>query len=274
MSEPTKYVAEHLQRAEGAPTLDPKAHKERLAFLREYPDLQSVGFNLRTGMVSQTFPLITFGRWEQPEGLEADTDLGVLRSLHERAVGTWRGMAQSLQDISDDDDPALNDAGRLKTAAEVIKPKLDELQAVAESELARVDQAIAQEEAAVAASLRPADPALAALHSDIRAHWKATKAEERSGLMLGILQGTIDDDTLTAIATAPGYMTGISADLHDKARALLAKRLAPERVKRIDALRVGKARALQALTGLQRTAGQLIDFKKAAQLAEKSRRHR
>lgn len=275
MTEPAKYVAQYLERPEGAPDpLDAKAHQERAAFLREDPDLQSAGFNLRTGMLSQTFPVTAFGRWEQPEGLDDDTDLAVLRSLHERAVGEWREMAQTLVNIYADPDPSLNEAGRLKIAARVIKPRLDQLAEVAAEQLAKVDQAVQAEEAAIAAALRPTDPAAAALHADIRAHWKAAKTEgERNQLILGILQGSIDDDTLAALATAPAYLSGMTADLHAKARALLAQRRAPDRVRRVEALRLGKARALQALSALDSTANRLIDFRKAAALAEKERRY-
>lgn len=279
MSESAKYFAEYLPRPEGAPDpLDVKAHQERAAFLREDPDLQSTGFNVRTGMVSQTFPLVAFGQWEQPEGMDGDVDLAVLHNLHTRAVDEWREMAQTLVNIYADDDPALNEAGRLKNAARVIKPKLDKLAEVAQGELAQVDQAVQAEEAAVAAALKPADPAVAALHSDIRAHWKAACDASRAkgdgvpqALALGILQGTVDDDTLVAIATAPPYMTGMSDTLHAKARTLLAERVAPDRVRRIHALRIDKARALQALSALDRTANRLIDFKKAAALTAKER---
>jgi|GEM_PF-3499852 hypothetical protein len=275
MTEPAKYVAQYLERPEGAPDpLDAKAHQERAAFLREDPDLQSAGFNLRTGMLSQTFPVIAFGRWEQPEGLDDDTDLAVLRNLHERAVSEWREMAQTLVTIYADPDPSLNEAGRLKIAARVIKPRLDQLAEVAAEQLAKVDQAVQAEEAAIAAALRPTDPAAAALHADIRAHWKAAKTGgERNQLILGILQGSIDDDTLAALATAPAYLSGMTADLHAKARALLAQRRAPDRVRRVEALRLGKARALQALSALDSTANRLIDFRKAAALAEKERRY-
>lgn len=268
---------EPLQRGDSAPEGPQLAHP-RAGFLREQAEIESVGFDLRSGSLSPLRERLLFGEWEQPEELEADADLGVLRSLHARAAAEWRGMAQALQTIADDDDPALNDASRLKTAARVIKPKLDALAEVAQAELGKVDASIAQEEAAVAAVLKPADPAVAALHSDIRAHWKgeceAAKAKGDGvpqALALGILQGTVDDDTLVAIATAPPYMTGMSETLHSKARALLAKRLAPDRVRRIDALRMGKARALQALSALDRTANRLIDFKKAAALTAKER---
>lgn len=275
MTEPAKYVAQYLERPEGAPDpLDAKAHQERAAFLREEPDLRSAGFNLRTGMLSQTFPVTAFGRWEQPEGLDDDTDLAVLRNLHERAVGEWREMAQTVVDVYADPDPSLNEAGRLKIAARVVKPKLDQLAEVAAEQLAKVDQAVQAEEAAIAAALRPADPAAAALHADIRAHWKAAKTEgERNQLILGILQGSIDDDTLAALASAPAYLSGMTADLHAKARTLLAQRRAPDRVRRVEALRLGKARALQALSALDSTANRLIDFRKAAALAEKERRY-
>lgn len=274
MTEPA-YIAQYLSRPEGAPDpLDAKAHQERAAFLREDPDLQSAGFNLRTGMLSQTFPVTAFGRWEQPEGLDDDTDLAVLRNLHERAVGEWREMAQTVVDVYADPDPSLNEAGRLKIAARVIKPRLDQLAEVAAEQLAKVDQAVQAEEAAIAAALRPTDPAAAALHADIRAHWKSAKTEgERNQLILGILQGSIDDDTLAAIASAPAYLSGMTADLHAKARTLLAQRRAPDRVRRVEALRLGKARALQALSALDRTANRLIDFRKAAALAEKERRY-
>lgn len=275
MTEPAKYVAQYLERPEGAPDpLDAKAHQERAAFLREDPDLQSAGFNLRTGMLSQTFPVTAFGRWEQPEGLDDDIDLAVLRNLHARAVGEWREMAQTVTAVYADPDPSLNEAGRLKTAARVIKPRLDQLAEVAAEQLAKVDQAVQAEEAAIAAALRPTDPAAAALHADIRAHWKAAKTEgERHQLILGILQGSLDDDTLAAIASAPAYLSGMTADLHAKARTLLAQRRAPDRVRRVEALRLGKARALQALSALDSTANRLIDFRKAAALAEKERRY-
>lgn len=274
MTEPA-YIAQYLERPEGAPgPLDAKAHQERAAFLREEPDLRSAGFNLRTGMLSQTFPVTAFGRWEQPEGLDDDTDLAVLRNLHERAVGEWREMAQTVVDVYADPDPSLNEAGRLKIAARVVKPKLDQLAEVAAEQLAKVDQAVQAEEAAIAAAIRPTDPAAAALHADIRAHWKAAKTEgERNQLILGLLQGSIDDDTLAAIASAPAYLSGMSADLHAKARTLLAQRRAPDRVRRVEALRLGKARALQALAALDSTANRLIDFRKAAALAEKERRY-
>lgn len=277
MTEPAKHVAQYLERPEGAPDpLDAKAHQERAAFLREEPSLQSAGFNLRTGLVSSTFQISAFGRWEQPEGLDDDTDLAVLRSLHERAVSEWREMAQTVVDVYSDDDPSLNEAGRLKTAARVIKPRLDRLAEVAAEQLAKVDQAVQAEETAIAAALRPTDPAAAALHADIRAHWKAAKKADGTmpaELTLGILRGSIDDDTLAALATAPAYLSGMTADLHAKARALLAQRRAPDRVRRVEALRLGKARALQALSALDGVANRLIDFRKAAALAEKERRY-
>lgn len=275
----TESTLELLQRGEGAPEGRHLAHP-RAGFMRENPGIETVGFDLATGNLSQNRERLLFGDWEEAEGFEADADLGVLRSLRDRAVGEWRGMAQTLLAIADDDDPALNDVSRLKTAARVIKPKLDALIEAAQGELARVDASIADEETAVAAALKPADPAVAALHSDIRAHWKAAYDAQRANgggvpaeLALGILKGTMDDDTLKAIATAPPYMTGMSEDLHSKARALLAARVAPDRVKRINALRTGKARALQALSALDRTANRLIDFNQAAKLAEKERRH-
>lgn len=252
------------------------AYRQRLGFIKPTADEKAVGFDLRSGLVLDSWKAINIGTWEQPEALAADEDLAALRTLHERAVKEWRGMAETLAEVASDDDPSLNDDGRLKIAAKIIQPKIDAVAEAAKRELERADTSISAEEAAVAAALKPTDPAVAALHSDIRAHWKAACDESRAKgngtpmeLTLAILQGTVDDDTLAAIATAPPYMTGMSADLHAKARALLAARVAPERVARINALRTGKQRALMALTALDNSANALLDFKRARDLLER-----
>ena len=252
-----------------------REHKERGGFLRADPVLIRDGFDLSSGAVSNTWRRLNVGEFETPDDMADDPDLGVLRNLHKRAGDEHRALAETLAAVYADDDPALNTAGRVKLAARLVTPKLEELAAVATRELDQVDARIGQEEAELAKSLKPTDPATGALHSDIRGYWLAEsqKPSTTRSLISPIITGEIDDDTLFAVATAPAYMSGISPRLHEQARELLAQRLAPDRARRITALKVGKQRAVMALSALDGVVKRLVDFKRAEELSAKERKH-
>ena len=258
---------QYLER-KAAPPLGTVAEREaRTSFLRKSPDMQSAGFNLATGGISPLFSRIRFGEWEEPAGeMSADQDVSVLRSLHERSVSTWREMAQTLQEVHDDDDPSLNAAGRLKLAAKIVGPKLQQLMKVADQELAKVQARIDDEEAKVQGVIRDRARDDATLHDSIRRH-----VYENGVNLTAVAQGKLDLDTLCAIGSAPAYLSKIDGTSYRMVREQLAERIVPEQSQRIKALQLSKARALQAVTTVDNLAKSLIDFDKAAELSIRER---
>lgn len=239
---------------------------DRLGFLRNRPSWDRDGIDLDTGRISMRVDM-EFGKWEEPEELADDEDLRAVRALHQRARERFGEILETIKQVSSDDDPSLNAAGRLKIAAKVIEPKLLHLADVAKREVARVDEAIASEHEQIDRAMKPGDPSDIAVQGDIRRHWQTMSAEARTSR--AILTKDMDTTTLQALATGPAYLSGLSDTLQARIRAELARRVAPERVKRAEALTVGKARAIQALTALDRRANRLIDFRKARALIER-----
>lgn len=213
------------------------------------------------------------GEWEQPAGMEGDPDLAILQALHALALDRYDGMVDTLAQVRADDDPSLNDDGRLKIAAQIVEPKLAKLAELAEVQIGKVDASIAAVEGEIGAAVRQAQPVDIAVHADIRAHLRTLGGSRAVAAVYAAINAR-DIQTLQAIATAPAYLSGLSTEhnahvAYEHVSSALRTHLAPEQCKRLEALRIGKARALQALSALDRQANARIDFKKARQLAER-----
>jgi hypothetical protein len=246
-------------------------------FLSAEPDLSRDGFDL-TGRLAESSLHRQFGEWQEPEGLEADEDMAVLRGLHDTALQRFKDMVGTIIAVRDDDDPSLNKEGRLKIAAKVIEPKLGELAQTVQREFTRVAEAIEQEEEQILQTVRKADALDISTFDGIRSYWRSDAAEkQRRMLMLPeSLEGdakcvvqSLDTQTLQALALAPAYMSGLTDRQHDAVRTALAVRMAPERIKRVRALRIGMAVTTQALQTLDRKAHKFVDFKRARALIER-----
>lgn len=238
-----------------------------VSFLKQLPDRVADGFDT-DGQVYDDRIRFAFGQWDI-EAADADEDLGVMRSLHSRAIDEFKGMAQTIASAKADED--LTPTGRLKMVARLVEGRIDSLASTAERELARVDERIAREEAALMTTAKVTDPAQAVLHDSIRRHIAEHGLQPGSvkeGGYQTALQGA-DTETLLAIASAPAYLSGLDAKTYEKVRRELAERLAPERVQKIATLRTGKHRALQALSALHTKAHRFVDFKRARELAER-----
>lgn len=242
----------------------------RYQFLRHEPDFTKDGFDLATGRIAETKLRFEFGVWKETEGLEGDEDLGSLRSLHEMARKELSDMIDTFVSVRDDDDPTLNPAGRLKIAARTIEPKLERLAATAEREFTRINAEIEREEGEIARAMKVADAADAVMHDGIRRHWSGLDAVKRAASLNEHSIAQLDTVTLQALAApgVPHYLAGLTAEQQARARAELGRRLAPDRTRRVTALRDGKAVALQALSALDRKANRLLDFNRARQLIE------
>lgn len=242
----------------------------RYAFLRREPDFDKDGFDLATGQTADTKLRLEMGIWREAEGLDGDEDLNALRSLHEMAGKELFGMIDALRDVRDEDDPSLNPDGRLKMAARILEPKLERLAATAEREFARVDAEIEREEAEIARSTKVGDAADAVMHDAIRRYWSEQDVAKRVTALSEFGVGKLDTATLQALAApgVPPYLVGLTAEQQARARAELGRRMAPDRTRRVAALRDGKAVALQALSALDRKANRLLDFNRARQLIE------
>lgn len=213
------------------------------------------------------------GEWEQPAELAADPDLNVLQSLHALALDRYDVMVATVAQVDADDDPSLNEDGRLKIKAQIVGPKLADLAELAELQLGKVDASIAAVEAEIAQATRQADAVDLAVHGDIRAHLHAQGTLGAASLAHTAINAG-DVLTLQAIANAPPYLSALTMKgLPHSAYLAVVETLrqikAPEQCKRLEALRIGKARALQALSALDRQANARIDFKKAAALIER-----
>lgn len=259
---------------------------ERLSFLRERPSFERGGFDLDMGggRIAEASLRNHFGEWEQPTDLADDEDLSAMRSVHEQSVASFRDMVGTLQQVANDDD--MTAEARLTTAAKIIEPKMDRLAATAEREFARVDAAIAGEEAGIVEAMGTASATDLAGFEAIRAWWRTDAGQERARMLLHLTElppegqdpdprkigvAELDTQSLWALATVPAYVTGLSAKQHAAIRDELALRIAPDRVKRRDALRTGKAKALQALAEYGKRAERFVDFRKAKAIREKSK---
>lgn len=271
----SETASHDLTRAQAA-YLQRKA-EDRAGFLKTRPEIGKDGFDLATGALAPQLLEVQFGRWEETPGLEEDPELAVLQSLHAMARERFAAMVGTFIEVRDDDDPSLNADGRLKIAARILEPKLAELDRLAEREFERVGAEIRREEAEIGKAIRVADPIDIAVHGSIREHFKALGGAAAVGAIYGAMIAG-DVGTLQAIATAPPYLSGLIGDsgkaTHAKVQARLAELTAPERVKRVTALKLGLATASQAVQTLGRKADRLIDFKKARALNEREAQRR
>ncbi|WP_213600766.1 hypothetical protein [Pseudoxanthomonas japonensis] len=247
-----------------------RAYNERQANNRH-------GF-LKTGAKPEVIPTVLhleFGQWETPEGMEADDDLKILHSIHHMARQSFDEMLETIDQVAGDDDPSLNHDGRLKIAARIIEPKVGSLAKLAERELGKVDAKVESLEADIGKALRTADPVDVAVHADIRAHLRSLDLGKRTAALREAIEKG-DITTLQAITTAPPYLSGFdlkggqdgATRLFNDAMEAAKQRLAPEQHKRVQALRQGKARTLQALSTFHKKANGLIDFNRAKQLTD------
>lgn|SRR5690606_15211622 len=247
------------------------------AFMRAVPDGTQDGIDLTNGAELPNKLSLMFGRWlDQPQfdgdgapmdltGLDDDEDLGALRQLHELSLNRYRDITRVLAQVRDDPDPSLNRDTRLKLAAKVILPKLDEIKATAERELARTEASIEYEMDTIAAEVRRAASDELAVHPDVRAHFKGLSEGER-GRQLDAAIASGDRLTLQALTAGPAYLGGLTAAQHERARYALARLVSPDRVRRVEALRAGQKVASGAVHRLQKQAAKFIDFNRAREL--------
>lgn len=253
--------------------------RERTEFLTVAPDLVKDGFDL-SGRVRAAAVNRYFGEWDIEPG--DDDDLKVLASLHSGALSTMQEVLAAINAVATDDDPSLNSAGRLKIAAQLVEPKIKRLSDTVSNHLARVDEAITSEEAAVHKATRVVDPVDLASLESIRSYWRSADAEKARRLLTipTDFSGTdeqaarsrggasLDTATLQALVLVPHYICGLTEEEHEYLRGVLADRVAPDRVKRLAAMRRGKALVTQATTAAEARANKYINFRKARELLE------
>lgn len=257
------------------------------AFLREPLSLERQGYRpdvagTSQGAFSERVLGERFGAWPEAPELETDEDFKALKALRTSAETTWRGVIGTIEQVRADDDPTLNNDGRLKILGRVIEPKLEELARTAEREIARVQETIGQVDADITKAIRVVEPVDLAAHDAIRRFWKEQASAKEvtvaktvlgSPVLSDIEGDRIDTQTLQALAGAPHYLSGITPAQQARARDLLARRMAPALVKRRDGLNAGLTVAAQALTALHEHVNRTIDLKKARQLRERAKVH-
>ena len=250
--------AQYLARKENDPA----------GFMTQRPDWGKHGFDVDNGKVFEAVGQARFGQWEDSDLDGKDADLAILRGIHDRAVGQWRGLPDTLRAVRDDDDPTLNTDGRLKVAARILEPKLKALEDLRDRELPRIAAEAEREEGEVDKVMRDMDPAAVAAGGEIRTYLRGLNDSKRNLAVLRALQDG-DVETLRAIALAPVYLSGVTAEQHQRARETVSAKLAPERVARITALRNGAVLARRAVDEYTRITRSLIDFRKAGALIER-----
>jgi len=237
-------------------------------FMRHRPDFSKDGFDLDTGKVYETGVRLFFGEWQEGELDRTDSDVAVLRAIHTRAQSRWRDMIDTVQAIRKDDDPSLNADGRLKIAARMLKPKLEEVEGLHQRESERIDGVIAEAERELDASIRATDPVSTAGAGEIRSYFRSLPDNKRSEAVHKAIRAG-DIETLRALATMPAYLSGLTDDMQRKAHEAAALLMAPDRVARIAALRNGQILAERAVREYGKRVRRLIDFNKAAALIER-----
>lgn len=244
--------------------------REVEGFLSRTPDSARDGFEISQGKVyvNETGARLKFGEWQETEFDRTDSDVVILRAIHTQAQSRWRDMIDTVQAIRTDDDPSLNADGRLKIAARMLSPKLDETESLYMRESERIDGVIAAEEGKVEAAIRSTDPLAIAGAGEIRNYFRSLPDDKRSkALSTAIREG--DTETLRALATMPAYLSGLTHDQQRKARERAAVLIAPERVAKIAALRNGQILAENAVREYGKRVRGLIDFKRAEALNER-----
>lgn len=236
------------------------------AFMRHVPDFQRDGYDFATGRTFNTRLAFEFGKWDDPNE-DGDADVAALQALHESAVAAFGDLMDTLHSVAEDDDPSLNAGGRLKIAARIVEPKLNGLAERAAAEVERVAAEIEREVSAVEHATRVRDAADAVLHDGIRRHWQGLDAGARAAQVVMVDQ--LDTATLQALATGPAYLSGLTDTQQGRLRTELARRVAPERVARVNRLRHGLALVAQATSALDAKANKFIDFNQARALLER-----
>lgn len=214
-----------------------------------------------------------FGDWDI-ETADDDEDLLALKVVHGLAETTWRGTIDTIEQLSADDDPTLNNDSRLKIVGGIVEPKLTRLAALAEQEFIKTAASLDRVQADITKTVRVADPIDIAVHHSIREHIKALGGS----LSIAAVHQAINDRdvrTLQAIATAPPYLSGITGAgapaVFAQVQTALAALMAPDLTQRAAALRSGMAKAAQALSALDRKVNKTLDLKKARALRERSK---
>lgn len=237
-------------------------------FMTRRPDFSKDGFDLDTGRVAETSLRLSFGEWQGSDLDGKDSDLAILRGIHDRAIAHWRDLPDMLRQVRDDDDPTLNTDGRLKIAAQVLGPKLKALEDLRDRELSRIKAEVEREEAEVDRTIRAVDPVSQAGAGEIRTYLRGLDDDKRNAAVHRAMQDG-DMETLRAVATMPAYLSGVTEGQHRRAREAVALHLAPERVARIAALSNGALLAQRAVGEYTRRTRALIDFNKAQALIER-----
>ena len=225
---------------------------------------------------------LRFGEWAEAPELEADEDYRALKTIHEAARKTWRGIVGTIEQVQADKDPTLNNDGKLKILGKVVEPKLAELAQTAERELARVDASLARVGEDITKAQRVVDPVDLAVHADIRRYWKdhADSQDVRQAkvhLLVGAADAdaarALDTQTLQALVNAPAYLSGLTPAQYTRAKALLAERLTPALVSKGDALVRARRSAYKAVQTLESMVRRTIDLSRAKQLREMAKEH-
>lgn len=234
------------------------------------------------GRFSELGERLRFGEWADEEDMEADEDYRAMKTIHEAARKTWRGIVGTIEQVQADKDPTLNNDGKLKILGKVVQPKLEALAQTAERELARVDASLDQVAGEITKAQRVVDPVDLAVHADIRRYWKdhADSPDVRQAkahlLVDGKLGDTgqgVDTQTLQALVNAPAYLSGLTTVQHNRAKALLAKRMTPDLVKRGEALVRARSTAAKAVQTLEGLVNRTINLTRAKQLQEMAKDH-
>ncbi|MGY3265165.1 hypothetical protein [Lysobacter sp. HA35] len=241
------------------------------AFMATQPTFGD-GFDVRTGVVIEPVVHAAFGEFPEMPEFDGDEEVGALRELHSRALTQFRDLVTALHTIAKDDDPSLNDAGRLKVAARMVAPKLEELAAVAQSEFERIDAAIAAEQDTIGRESRRADPIDIGLFPEIRSHLRSLGPAKAMAEVYRMLERW-DVAGIQAVATASPYLCGLQGaageDVHQLARQRIAQIKASVHVRRKEALQHARSITTQALSALDAKANKFIDFKRAKGLHER-----
>lgn len=253
--------------------------RERTEFLSGAPDAAKDGFDLG-GRTQSAAVNRYYGKWDIEAG--NDDDLKVLATLHSGALDTVQEVFAAINAVAVDEDPSLNSAGRLKIAAQVIEPKIARMNQSVSAHLGRIDEVIAAEEGEVRKATRVVDPVDLASMDSIRSYWRSPEAEKARNLLTlptdltgsdeqayrSTAANKLDTATLQALTLVPHYVSGLTERQHDYLQAVLEERVAPDRVKRVAALRKGKALVIQATTATESRANKFINFRKARELLE------
>ncbi len=245
-------------------------------FLRQRPSFGTAGYEPsgkkgEPGKFTEPLLRVEFGDFDIED--TGDADIPVLRMLHAQAEATFRSTIDTIEAIQQDDDPTLNNDGRLKALGKVVEPKIASLATMAEREIAKAATNADDLRRQIEKQAKVADPLDIGTHDSIRRFWleKVDIAGKVTGTSFGLAE--LDLQTVQALGTAPHYLSGLTAEQHARVREELARRVAPDLVQREAAIRTGILKAANALQVLDRKVNKLVDLKRARQLSDRARTH-